>query len=234
MLAHKNLTSTEVALKYGKDVMGNAKVPLEKDLHPLVHKYTALPLGTYLSEVREELLIEANKGLIPNNTLSKVEKWSRDGEHIYLYRGQRIGCDVNRCVSWTLTPSLALHFATHPTVVYDGYDREVVVMKVPLSVIEDITVGSVDFGHEVICNTRSELFHKMFAEVETLTPTEARERKYHYVDTRYEYETGVHPFLREQNEFPFNLIYPPYPSDLPNDGKMRKWCMDTLQYKESL
>lgn len=207
-----NLTSTEVAIKYGPEAVAGLKA-LELEMPDLLVGYVhpfLLPLGKTMKDAREEVLRSYNW---KSNVRSKAEKWSRDGEYVYIYRGEDDDCPYEWKTSWTFQPSVALGFIHNArSGRLDKVPNKVVLkLKVPLSIIDTFGVWALDGASEIFIDPRHINFRDLYEAVEVYTEEECIDLNYHYSDSRYDYSFVLpHVDLCLWNEYPFNLTYPPY------------------------
>lgn len=181
--------------------------------------------------LRDRLLKAHSRGEFTTNARAMVEKWSRDGEHVYLFSG--IAKD-QPYMSWSCQLGVAYQFATVQACInLEGHkddEMEVRVMKVPLDKIDAFTYWAVHQAGEVLVDTSHPVFKELYAESYGLTPDEAREMDAMYFDKRYDFDFSFpKPLLRDWNRYPYNLIYPPT-GIYAEEHIGEKWCMDTLSY----
>lgn len=77
-----------------------------------------------------------------------------------------------------------------------------------------------------------QLFRELYETSTAHTEQECVDMGYHYTDSRYDYHFSL-PIveLSKWNDYPFNLIYPPYPQ--PEEVPIgSQWCFETLKYKQ--
>lgn len=228
-----NYTTTEIAKKYG-DVIVNSPFEDIKNAHKSIKDFVQPFMGCWEQPehiIRNNIFKALdNKEIIPNVSAAAVP-WSRDGKTVQLYRGMTKGMDNRECMSWTLQPASAVFFYLQNRLkdpsLTTPLPKEVRVMTIPLDKLDEFCIWYAQAHYEVIVDTRSPLFKQYFKESESLDAEEARIRGYYYRDKRYGVPCDIPtPYLSQWNEYPFNLIYPPYTPDTTYKGG--RWCYETL------
>lgn len=226
-----NWTSTELVLKHGPEIVSELnKVggPMPKVMEWYVHPFWITGTKT-MGDVRKDILSSYNW---KSNVREFAEKWSRDGECVYLYRGEDDDCPYEWKTSWTFQPSAALGFIYNK--VSGRMDKKptkvVRKLKVPLSIIDTFGIWAMPGAAEVFLDPQHINFRDLYEDVETYTEGECVDRNYHYLDRRYDFYFDL-PLvtLNKFNEYPFNLTYPAYPQreEVPLNSQ---WCFRTLRY----